>query len=206
MNVEAHWQKALGRRNRWISPPSYSSPFLHLCKVSQYIYIYFLVQSESVYIFSGASRFSENVLIFFGISFSSVASNSLYILKSIRVCSIWSQGQCNRIWTWTCLQLTESHLRKHGWFLSITLDRSLPIGLDYSLLKAVNNKIVTNTTVVTKIDRSQLTSCQYIYSLLLSLKAAAMLRNLCICRGLALHSPSLSPLKRNKRVRIAKVI
>ena len=47
--------------------------------------------------------------------------------------------------------------------------------MDYSLslsLKAVNNKIVTNTTVVTKIDRSQLTSCQYIYSLLLSLKAA----------------------------------
>ena len=50
------------------------------------------------------------------------------------------------------MQLTESHLRKHGWFLSITLDRSLPIGLDYSLLlslKAVNNTIVTkiNTTI-----------------------------------------------------------
>ena len=42
-------------------------------------------------------------------------------------------------------------------------------------------------------------SWQYIYkdySLLLSLKAAAMLRNLCIWRGLALHSPSLRPLKR----------
>ena len=38
MNVEAHWQKALGRRNRWISPPSYSSPFLHLCKVGIYIF------------------------------------------------------------------------------------------------------------------------------------------------------------------------
>ena len=46
-----------------------------------------------------------------------------------------------------------SSFRKCGWFLSITLDRSLPIGLDYSLLlslKAVNN------TIVTKIDHSYL--------------------------------------------------
>ena len=36
-----------------------------------------------------------------------------------------------------------------------------------------------------------------VHSLLLSLNAAAMLRNLCICRGLALHSPSLRPLEKN---------
>ena len=116
------------------------------------------------YIFSGSSRLSETLLIFFGI-----------------VILFWSQGQCSRIYASVkavspfVVDLVSSvpwiDLFQTGWIQAEL----------FSLVESEGRCHVEGPLHLT--SKLQLTPwlATYIdYSLLLSLKAAAMLRNLCI--------------------------